>query len=529
VNAPPTAKYDYDVVIIGGALSGAATAIQILHSQPDLRLLIIEKSGVFTRRVGEATVEISAYFLSRVIGLTQYLNDAHLVKQGMRFWFANNQTHSLEDSSEIGGRYMARVPAYQVDRALLDEEVLRRAVALGAELWRPASVGKVELNSGGSQVIAVRRGENSLSISTRWVIDASGLAALLSRQNGWWHANTEHPTTAVWARWRNVKDWDSLELAQKFPKWSMDCHGVRNTATNHFVGNGWWAWCIPLKGGDVSVGIVFDQRMVEFPEEGSVGDRLKTFLCQHAVGREIMSDAEWVEGDVHWRKNLPYYSSRYAGDGYAIVGDAGAFIDPFYSPGMDWVSFTSVASAELILAQLRGEPITNLVDKHNRDFVRAHQRWFEAVYKDKYFFMGDYDLMRLAFLLDLGLYYIGVASQPFKRGRLALKEPVFSTPPSVPFYHLMRTYARRLAAMGQSRRQRGVWGRHNHGRRFLFGGYTFAGKSSLPILQALVGWGILELSEGWRTWFGRKVEPSLAEVKEKKTISKTVEHPAAAH
>jgi flavin-dependent dehydrogenase len=529
VNAPSTSKYDYDVVIVGGALSGAATAIQLLRGRPDLRLLIVEKSTAFTRRVGEATVEISAYFLGRVLGLTQYLNEAHLIKQGMRFWFANEETSSLEDSSEIGGRYMARVPAYQVDRATLDEEVLRRAQALGAELWRPASVARVELNSGGSQSITVRRGEESQSISARWVVDASGLTALLSRQNGWWRANAEHPTTAVWARWKGVKDWDSLELAQKFPKWSMECHGVRNTATNHLVGQGWWAWCIPLKGGDVSVGIVFDQRLVEFPEGGALGQRLKTFLCQHPAGKEILCDADWVEGDVHWRKNLPYCSSCYAGDGFAIVGDAGAFLDPFYSPGMDWVSFTSVASAEIILAQFRGEPIGHLIEKHNRDFVRAYQRWFESVYKDKYFFMGDYELMRLAFLLDLGLYYVGVASQPFKRGPMALKEPVFSTPPSVPFYHLMRTYARRLAAMGESRRQRGVWGRHNRGRRFLFGGYTFAGKSSFPILQALAGWALLEVSEGWRTWFGFQIKSGPGEVQAKQPASKAAEQPAPVH
>lgn len=493
-------------------MSGAATAILLLRGRPGLRLLIVEKSTEFTRRVGEATVEISTYFLSHVLGLTQYLNEAHLMKQGMRFWFSNEHAHTLEECSEIGGRYLARVPAYQVDRAVLDEEVLRRAVALGAELWRPASVGKVELNGGGQQVIPIRRGDQTETVTARWVVDASGLAATLSRQNGWWRPNTEHPTTAVWARWKNVKDWDGYELAQKFPKWSMQCHGVRGTATNHLVGDGWWAWCIPLKGGDVSVGAVFDQRLVKFPEEGALGDRLKTFLSGHPVAKELLADAEWKDGDVHWRKGLPYYSTCYAGDGFALVGDAGAFIDPFYSPGMDWISFTSVSTAELVLAQMRGEPIAPLIAKHNGDFVRSYTRWFEAVYKDKYYVLGDYELMRLAFLLDLGLYYLGVASQPFKRGMLALKEPVFSTPPSVPFYHLMRTYARRLAAMGRSRRERGTWGRNNNGRRFMFGGYTFEGKSSVPVVKALISWAFLELTEGWRTWFVRRPAPEREQV-----------------
>jgi Dehydrogenases (flavoproteins) len=511
VNAPTDNSLQYDVVIVGGALSGAATAILLLREQPKLRVLIVEKSTAFGRRVGEATVEISGYFLCRVLGLTQYLNESHLVKQGMRFWFSNRDASDLSNCSEIGGKYLARVPAFQVDRSTLDEEVLQRATSLGAELWRPASASKIELHSGGQQRLEIKVGDEMRSVSARWVVDASGVSALLARQQGWFRQNTEHPTTAVWSRWTGVKDWDGIELATKFPKWAMPCFGIRSTATNHLLGHGWWAWCIPLKGGDVSIGVVFDQRFVQWPEGGSLGQRLKDFLKEHPVGAELLERAHWKEGDVLWRKNLPYSSTTFAGDGFALVGDAGAFIDPFYSPGMDWVSFTCWSSSRLILAQQRGESIAEKIEKHDATFRRAYDRWFQAVYKNKYEYMGDFDLMRIGFQLDLGLYYLGVASQPFKRGTEALMEPPFSTPPSVPAYHLMRTYNRRLAAIARSRRKRGIWGRNNAGRRFLIPGFTFSGRSSFPVVQALFGWLKLELFEGWRSWFssnGEKVEPA---------------------
>jgi hypothetical protein len=333
------------------------------------------------------------------------------------------------------------------------------------------------------------------------VVDASGVAALLARQQGWWRPNEEHPTTAAWSRWKGVKDWDSLELAKKFPDWAMACKGTRETATNHFVGDGWWAWCIPLKGGDVSIGIVFDQRLVKWPEGGSLGQRLKDFLMQHPVAREIMADAQWQDGDMHWRKNLTYYSTTFAGDGFGLVGDAAAFLDPFYSPGMDWISFTAYSTVQLILAQQRGEALEPLLERHNRDFARSYQRWFQSVYKDKYEYMGEYDLMRMAFLLDLGFYYLGVASQPFKRGAKSFMEPLFSTPPSVPFFYFMRTYNRRFAKIARARKARGRQGMANNGRRFMFGGYTFAPSSAIPIIKAIAGWVMLELTEGWRTWF----------------------------
>lgn len=223
---------------------------------------------------------------------------------------------------------------------------------------------------------------------------------------------------------------------------------------------------------------------------------------QHPVGKEIMADAQWREGDVHWRKNLPYYSTTFAGDGFALVGDAAGFLDPFYSPGLDWVAFTSWSSAQLILAQQRGEDLAPLLARHNRDFSRAYERWFVGIYKDKYEYMGDFELLRIAFQLDLGLYYLGVASQPFKYGTKALTQPVYSTKPSVPFFHFMRFYNRRFAQMARVRRRRGVWGTMNDCRRFLVPGYTFSPKTVSPILQALVRWAWLELREGWRSWFG---------------------------
>jgi len=498
---------NYDVVIIGGSLSGAASATLLLRECPDLRVAVIERAPHFTRRVGEATVEISGFFLGRVLGLTQHLNECHLVKQGMRFWFANDETQTLADSSEIGPKYHVRLPSWQLDRAVVDEEVLRRAVALGAELKRPAQVTGVRLSPGGEQEIDVKMGDSTETLRSRWVIDASGVAAILARQEGWHTPNTAHPTASAWARWRGVKDWDGRELAGKFPEWSNRCLGSRNTATNHIVGDGWWSWWIPLKGGDVSVGVVFDQRLVSFPQgEAKLGDRLREFLERHPAAKEMLADAEWVEGDAHWRKNLAYSSTTFAGDGFALVGDAAAFLDPLYSPGMDWISFTTTATTALIAAQHRGEPLAPLIAKHNAAYSQSYRCWFEAIYRDKYHYLGEFDLMQIAFRLDLGLYYLGIVSQPFKFGAKSLAIPPFSVPVSKPVHRLMRFYNSRFAAMGRVRRERGVLGKSNSAHQYLFQSFSISPKDLPRVLAAAVGWLQLELTEGWRSWFARPVE-----------------------
>jgi hypothetical protein len=298
-----------------------------------------------------------------------------------------------------------------------------------------------------------------------------------------------------------VKDWDSRELALKFPEWSKAVYGMRNTATNHLIGDGWWSWWIPLKGGDVSVGVVFDQRLVEFPSEGgSIGERLKTFLMKHPVGREMLEHAEHHEDDQHWRKNLAYYSTTFAGDGFVLVGDAAAFMDPFYSPGMDWISFTSSSAANLITQQRKGMNTPETYEKYNRDFSISHERWFKALYKDKYEYLGEYDLMGLAFNLDLGLYYWGVVEVPFNTGETALQIPPFSPPRGKIFSTLMSTYNRRFSQIARRRRKEGRLGLMNCGNRNLIPGFKLNRSNMLRLFPMLARWAALELREGWRSW-----------------------------
>src|SRR5207253_10081352 len=141
----------------------------------------LERSEQLKRRVGESTVEISAYFLGRVLGLTDHLLEKHLPKQGMRFWFANGETRALDQCSETGPRYNVRLPGYQVDRAVLDEHVLATAVKEGAVLIRSVRVRKVALVPGGAQTVEWQDAAGIPQKATaRWVVDASGVATLLA-------------------------------------------------------------------------------------------------------------------------------------------------------------------------------------------------------------------------------------------------------------------------------------------------------------------------------------------------------------
>lgn len=493
---------EYDVAVLGGALSGAAAALLLKREDPSLRVLVVEKNDSFKRRVGEATVEISGYFLCRILGLTRFLGQTQLSKNGLRFWFADKNAKGVGDCSEIGGRYLSTVPSFLIDRAVVDEEVLRLAREAGAEIWRPATVTAFKLHSGGFQNLEIRTANGPVGVRARWVVDASGVKAMLARAGGWLEPNTKHPTLSAWSRWREAGDWDSPELAKKHNGLREGFVGIRGTATNHIAGDGWWAWWIALRGGDTSIGVVIDQSRADWPEENApVGEKLRAFLAEHPAAREMMDGAEFVAGDVHFRRNLPYLSKVQAGDGFILTGDASAFLDPLYSPGMDWIAFTTLAAVRLIKAWRRGEDLEPLIKKHNRDFTVSYTRMFEALYERKYDYLGDFDFMRLAFRLDIALYYLFVVRPVFSGGREGFAEPPYAAFGAGPVFRLMKCYNRRFASMARLRREVGTFGRNNSGHRDLFPGFHFRVPYLLKIVaRALAGWAWLELREGWRSW-----------------------------
>ncbi len=162
---------------------------------------------------------------------------------------------------------------------------------------------------------------------------------------------------------------------------------------------------------------------------------------------------------------------------------------------MDWVSYTVTRAAELILTG------PQLAAAYEMDFQTSYRRWFTALYRDKYEYLAEFDLMQRAFRLDLGLYYLGVVSQPFRLGARAHATPTFGTATAAPVHFLMQLYNRRFAAIARARRRRGALGRHNAHERRLLEGFTFGGRDVRKVCGALASWWWLELTEGWRTWF----------------------------
>jgi flavin-dependent dehydrogenase len=483
-----------DVAILGGAFSGAATAVLIKRRCPEARVVIVEKAAEFDRKVGESTTEVSSCFLTRVLGLTQHLGHEQLAKQGLRFWFARSKDEAFDECAEVGARYNSRLQGFQVDRAKLDEHVLGLARESGAELWRPAKVTKVELGGAGKNVVQARAGEETKTLRAKWVIDATGRVAMLARQLDLFRPNTDHPVNSLWARFRGVKDWDGAELRKRFPRWANATFTARTWATNHLVGYGWWCWIIPLKGGDTSVGLVYDSRLFQPPEGANIGERLKKHFESHPVGREILGQAQPVEGDQRAYSALAYSSEKIAGDGWAMVGDAASFIDPLYSSGLDFCGFTASAATALVAKSLGGEGVGTAIVDTNTRFEFCYRAWFDSIYRDKYFYLGDAELMSAAFLIDVASYHLGPVRQVFSDPERQFEAFPFDGKPGEVVHRILSFFNRRLALLAQRKRAAGIYGHDNAGWRLLIPGFLPDSSSGKIMLRGIQRW----LRAEWR-------------------------------
>jgi flavin-dependent dehydrogenase len=481
-----------DVVIVGGAFAGAATALLLRRECPALRVLVVEKAEEFDRKVGEATTEISGAFLTKRLGLTNHLMHHHVVKNGLRFWFEEGADTDWDRAGELGASFNVRLPSFQVDRQVLDEEVLRRAVEEGAELWRPAQVKNAEgAADGNTTLFTVEQEGTRRMVRARWVIDASGRAAWWARRHKLWQPLPEHPTKALWARYEGVADWDSWQWREEFLDFARRVQTSRTSATNHLVGRGWWCWFIPLKGGDTSVGLVYDERLFQPPEGSGPDGRIWNHLQNHPLGRRLMAHARVVEGDARSLGPLPYYAQEIAGPGWQLVGDAAGFMDPLYSAGLDYGAWTVSAAVRRLQAELAGEPFD--LENLNANWRQSYRSWFEGIYLDKYEYLGDRRLMTAAYLMDLGLFFFGPVREVVRCARGGFAEFPFCGPVDRRVAKIMAFYNQRLAELARQKVHFGLYGEGNAGHRTLVPGFAPKPGVWRHILDGAALWAVEEL------------------------------------
>ena len=414
----------HDVAILGGGLAGLTLALQLAQRRPKARVCVLERTAHpapdAAWKVGESTVELGTWYLRHVLGLADYLDERHLPKLGLRFFLsADRCVDRIEERVEFGISDFWPVPSHQLDRGRLESDLSELARSRGIDFVDRASVRSVELaghdasrgENESHRVTFARDGEER-RIEARWVVDASGRASLLKRKLGL-AVKADHDVNAVWFRvaaeldlggWSSDEAWHARVAA-----------GNRRLSTNHLMGQGYWVWLIPLATGYTSVGIVADPAFHPL-------DRLNSFekACEWLRAFEpLVADAvDAVQDrmeDFHALKHFSHHCSRaYSENRWALVGEAGSFLDPFYSPGTDFIAIANTFAADLIDRDLGGGPIRTSVGAYNRIYLGMFDSWL-PVFRGQYAVMGNDRVMCTKIYWDFALYW-GVLVPTFVNG-----------------------------------------------------------------------------------------------------------------
>lgn len=405
----------YDVVILGSGIAGGFLARQLVLARPDLSILALEASEKLDDyKVGESTVEVAANYMVRKLDLSTYLYQHQLPKNGLRFFFDSEAKDlPLTQMSEIGSDHMPYHPSFQLERAKLERDLVRMNRASGAEVLTGAKVTDVVIDGDGPHTVRYEHGGDQREVKARWVVDASGRRHLLARKLGQKITKeTRLDTAAAWGRYRNVAGLDAV----RDPAWRARVrHTSRHLSTNHMMYDGYWIWFIPLAGDLMSVGVVYDKgRIGQGPRTRA---EFESFLNTHRSSRDLMEGA--VFEDFQSYAHLPYTTDRFfSASRWGLTGEAGAFVDPFYSPGSDFIATANELLGSLILADLdgRSSELPERAELYNA-FYRLKYEATLRLYSGLYQTFGSYEIYRVKYLLDFNNYY-NLVVWPFMADRL---------------------------------------------------------------------------------------------------------------
>ncbi|MEO7111892.1 MAG: NAD(P)/FAD-dependent oxidoreductase [Polyangiaceae bacterium] len=412
----------YDVVIVGGGIAGAFLARHLKIDKPELSVLLLEShEKIDDFKVGESTVEVAAHYMIKRLNLGAYLYQHHLPKNGLRFFFDSEQKNlPLEEMSEIGSDHFPFYPSFQLERAKLERDLVGLNRAVGVEVLLGAKATAVTIDSSTQHTIVYEREGKTETVMCRWIGDASGRRHFLPRALGKKiHKETRLNTAAAWARYENVAGLDAVESAD--PNWKGRIkYSSRHLSTNHLMYDGYWIWFIPLAGDLMSVGVVYDKDRFDKLGLDEASPRkqegFEAFLKSHRAAGDLLKNAKLV--DFQAFAHIPYFTDEYfSKDRYVLTGEAGAFTDPFYSPGSDFIATANEFAVSLIAAEMKGDPqFHDRVSAFNAYYKFKYESTIR-LYANLYPAFGSFEIFKLKFLLDFNNYY-NTVFWPFLAGAI---------------------------------------------------------------------------------------------------------------
>lgn len=398
-------KQQVDVVVMGGGLAGLTLGIQLKKARPETSILTLEmRAGDApdaAHKVGESTVELGTHYLREVLDLKDYLDKDELPKHGLRFFFTPQHKAEIQKRVELGPRVLLPIPSHQLDRGTLENELVRVCRSLGVDVQLGAKVVGADIKEEGHTVSYSQDGETH-EVNARWIVDATGRSSFLKRKLGF-KKELDHDVCSAWFR---VKGEIHLEDYCTDEKWCAYVEkGLRRLSTVHFMGQGYWVWFIPLGSGNTSVGIVADPAYHPLETYNKYEKSMDWLKENEPFCYDILDKKRHEVLDFRILKHFAHSSERlYSTDRWAVTGESGVFLDPFYSPGTDFISLANTFVSDLIGRDLNAEDVHLRTNVYEMTMFALFHNWV-PVYRNQYGMWGHTQTMVLKIFWDWAAYW----------------------------------------------------------------------------------------------------------------------------
>ena len=259
------------------------------------------------------------------IGITKYGAEmvSHRFGRSQMFYFAK----AFDESQPY---------AFEVKRSEFDAILANNAVAKGVHFHEGVKAQRVEFRSGRTSLVhAEDREGQARTWEARFIVDASGRDTFLSGQLGGKHRSTKHGSAAIFAHFEGVVRLTGMDEGNITAGWLNDG----------------WCWLIPFKDGTMSVGVVCHPDYIK-SRRSPLDQFLMDTLRQSPPIAKRMEKARPLTS-TYAAANFSYRRETMCGDGYLMVGDAFAFIDPVFSSGVHLALNSGTIGAGVVDAYLR--------------------------------------------------------------------------------------------------------------------------------------------------------------------------------
>ncbi|MGR9088061.1 MAG: NAD(P)/FAD-dependent oxidoreductase [Gammaproteobacteria bacterium] len=357
------------VIIIGAGPSGSIAGA--LLRGKGYSVIILERQCFPRFSIGESLLPQCMEFIDQA-GMMEAVQKAGFqYKDGASFVYRDRQTNfSFEDKFTPGIG-----TTFQVQRGRFDALLADEAARMGVEIHWQREVIAADFESGKPRLAVRDPLGRELEYRADFVLDASGFGRILPRL-----LSLESPSgfPVRQALFGHIED--------RIDPDQFDRNKIRITV--HPEHRSVWYWLIPFSNGRSSIGVVAEP---DFFGTGTdhdsalrniVGqDHTLPQLLEHAVFDERINAITGYSSNV---KNL-------YGTGYALLGNAGEFLDPVFSSGVTIAMKSASLAAAVLDRQFLGEtvdwerefamPLKRGVDTF-RVFVEA---WYDGRFQDVIF------------------------------------------------------------------------------------------------------------------------------------------------